>query len=308
MRVTTIIPTYNRSWGLRQALESALRQDINSHEILVLDDCSEDDTPDVVASFSDERVVYTRQPQRRGMVGNWGDGLFRASGAFVHFLMDDDHLGRGFLARRLEVMSAQPDLLAVFARYAKCTRDGQRVGAEGPTATRLDLDAHDLLHAALSRSWFIGTTLYRTDCARRIWPRLEQDDLVLDYGLNIRLALEPSASGASLAVEDLIVTSHEGQNSVSRESEVFAQTAATLDRVRGEGRPPWAGRAIRRELANWHTTWGRRVEAEAGHRSARRHYWAAIATDPRLGWGWRQLGKSFMASMGSGRRKTEIGA
>lgn len=53
--VSIIIPTYNRAELLKRAIESALAQTYKNIQIIVVDDASEDNTPEVVQSFKDSR-------------------------------------------------------------------------------------------------------------------------------------------------------------------------------------------------------------------------------------------------------------
>src|SRR5437016_7899140 len=87
--VTVIIPTFNRSWGLRRAVESVLAQTYRQFQLMIVDDCSSDDTVAVVKSFADPRISYVRQPHNVGLSRNWGDGLRRCRTPYVCFLMDD---------------------------------------------------------------------------------------------------------------------------------------------------------------------------------------------------------------------------
>ena len=65
MEVSVVIPTYNRAYILRDAIESALQQGPGVSEIVVVDDGSTDSTAAVVRAFGDGRVRYVHQRQRR---------------------------------------------------------------------------------------------------------------------------------------------------------------------------------------------------------------------------------------------------
>ena len=58
MKVTVGIPTYNRSDMLKQSIASVLAQSFTGFRLLVSDNASDDDTPDVVRSFGDARIDY----------------------------------------------------------------------------------------------------------------------------------------------------------------------------------------------------------------------------------------------------------
>ena len=59
-------------------------------ELIITDDASTDDTPEVAQSFADPRVRYYRQSRNVGVSRNWGTGVELAHGEFVALLMDDD--------------------------------------------------------------------------------------------------------------------------------------------------------------------------------------------------------------------------
>ena len=82
-----------------------------------MDDCSADDTPEVVKSFRDERITYYRQPVNVGMVRNWGEALRLARSEYIIFLSDDDQLRPHFIANRLKHMAHDPNLIVVFSKY-----------------------------------------------------------------------------------------------------------------------------------------------------------------------------------------------
>lgn len=59
-KVTVAIPTYNRSRLLKEAMASVLAQDYLDFRVMVVDNASSDDTEQVVRSFADSRVTYSR--------------------------------------------------------------------------------------------------------------------------------------------------------------------------------------------------------------------------------------------------------
>lgn len=90
-RVTIAIPTYNRAATfLRSAIECAQAQAYPNLEILVSDNCSTDDTPAVVRSYTDLRIRYLRQPENIGANGNFNACIAAATGDYFLLLPDDD--------------------------------------------------------------------------------------------------------------------------------------------------------------------------------------------------------------------------
>lgn len=90
--VTVITPTHNRSDLLTRSVNSVLAQTHDHLELIIVDDCSSDDTPAVARSLmaSDSRVRYIRNAQNLHAPQSRNVALEAARGEFVAFLDDDD--------------------------------------------------------------------------------------------------------------------------------------------------------------------------------------------------------------------------
>jgi hypothetical protein len=110
-RITAIVPTYRRPQLLRRALESVLAQTLGDLQVLVLDNASGDETPEVVADLArrDGRVRYHLQPRNLGAAGNFQSGLEQVETPWFSFLSDDDFLLPGFYAHALGELSRSPE-------------------------------------------------------------------------------------------------------------------------------------------------------------------------------------------------------
>ena len=89
-KVSVIVPTHNRADLLPRAIASVLAQTCGDYEILIVDDCSSDDTLDVVAGLSDPRIRSFRHDRNRGQSAAINTGIANALGEYVGFLDDDD--------------------------------------------------------------------------------------------------------------------------------------------------------------------------------------------------------------------------
>lgn len=89
--VSVVIATYNRSGVLRYAIETALGQTLKNIEVLVIGDGCTDDSPEVVASFQDSRLIWHNLPSNTGSqsVPN-NTGIAMARGCYVAYLSHDD--------------------------------------------------------------------------------------------------------------------------------------------------------------------------------------------------------------------------
>lgn len=121
--VTLCIPTHNDAAVVGDALRSALAQDYVPLEILVLDNCSSDDTPDVVqrAVAGDPRVRHVRHDHDLGMAGNFSAGVTMARGDLVLVLCADDFLEPGCVSALAGAIQSHPS--AVLAACARTWTD-----------------------------------------------------------------------------------------------------------------------------------------------------------------------------------------
>jgi len=88
--VSVIIPTYNRAHLILRAIESVLNQTYGKFELLVVDDCSNDDTETVVDSIKDDRVRYIKCDKNGGAAAARNRGIQEAKYDWIAFLDSDD--------------------------------------------------------------------------------------------------------------------------------------------------------------------------------------------------------------------------
>jgi GT2 family glycosyltransferase len=110
--VSVFIPCYKYAHYLRGCVESVLRQDGVDVRVLILDDCSPDDTPEVARQLmaDDPRVEYHRNATNRGHVETYNVGLEWACGDYCLLLSADDMVTPGALGRAGRVMDEHPEV------------------------------------------------------------------------------------------------------------------------------------------------------------------------------------------------------
>lgn len=89
-KVSIVLPTYNGSRYLRASMESCLSQTHTDLELIVIDDCSTDETPQIVRQFKDPRVIYSRNPQNLRLPRSLNVGFKIAQGDFLTWTSDDN--------------------------------------------------------------------------------------------------------------------------------------------------------------------------------------------------------------------------
>ena len=156
--VTICIPTFNRGKFLPLALESASSQSYQNIEILVTDNHSTDDTPEIVRSFSekDPRISYHRHQRNIGMVGNFNSGLRLARGSLVKILCDDDFLAPDCIDKSVEVFRRYPDVELVACSRQVLDEDLQPVRRLGYAENFVYLPGTEVIKRCLFDGNLIG--------------------------------------------------------------------------------------------------------------------------------------------------------
>jgi glycosyltransferase involved in cell wall biosynthesis len=125
-KVTFIVPCYRLAHLLPECVDSILQQTLQDFEILIMDDCSPDNTPEVAASFRDPRVVHVRNNPNLGHLRNYNKGISLAKGDYIWLISADDRLRVPYvLERYVSCMEQNPG-----AGYVFCPGIGLENGLE----------------------------------------------------------------------------------------------------------------------------------------------------------------------------------
>ena len=90
--VTICIPVYNGSAYISDSLSSALKQTYTNCEILIVDDCSTDNTLEIIQQFEklNSNIRVHKNDRNLGLVGNWNKCIELARGNWIKFIFQDD--------------------------------------------------------------------------------------------------------------------------------------------------------------------------------------------------------------------------
>jgi len=182
--VSVIIATYNMGGYLTQAVESVLAQSYPELELLIVDDGSTDDTPDIVRQWqSDPRVRVLRQPNA-GQARAKNAGVRLSRGAFVAFLDADDVWLPDKLASQMPLFEGRPDVGVVYSEYEKMD------GAGRPLPRAPSPLHRGRVSGALLIENFVGfpTAVVRRALLERYGAFDENLGMGIDYELWLRLS------------------------------------------------------------------------------------------------------------------------
>lgn len=115
MKVSVVIPTYNRADLLVQAVDSVLKQNVSDLEVIVVDDGSTDHTRQAMAPY-ENRIRYIYQ-NNGGVNQARNHGLSLSTGEYIALLDNDDLWLPGKLAIQLGLMAQFPQLACLFSNF-----------------------------------------------------------------------------------------------------------------------------------------------------------------------------------------------
>lgn len=106
---SVIVPTYNRGYILSKAIQSVLDQKYPFFELIIADDGSTDNTKEIVAGFTDERIKYLYQENGGRAAKTRNLGLRKAQGEFVCYLDSDDVFYPDYISTMVRYFKTNPE-------------------------------------------------------------------------------------------------------------------------------------------------------------------------------------------------------
>lgn len=130
-KVSVVVPNYNHARFLRQRIDSILAQTFQNFELILLDDCSTDDSRSVLSSYSSDphvSAVVFNEKNSGTTYKQWNRGVRLARGEYVWLAESDDYSDSRFLERLSSVLDSHPSAQFVFCRSYAVTEDGSPDG------------------------------------------------------------------------------------------------------------------------------------------------------------------------------------
>ena len=137
--VTVCITTYNRAGLIKRTVDSIINQTYNNLEILIVDDCSSDNTENYIREFIvplDKRIKYIKHKKNKGLASARNTALNTCSGKYFTWCDDDDELLTNSIEERLRCFEARnntyKDLVVVYTSCSIIDNQLNRVTFQNP--------------------------------------------------------------------------------------------------------------------------------------------------------------------------------
>lgn len=259
--VSVVIPCYKQAHFLNHAIESVLNQTVPSHEIIVVDDGSPDETEAVAARYPDVR--YVRQANQ-GLSAARNTGVRHSRGAFLVFLDADDRLLPNHFLVSLESFQRTPQAAFVCGNY--------RFIGDEQAIHRHDCRPQPDHYGTLLRSNFIGpphTVMFRREAVLRAGGFRTNLKCCEDQDIYLRIA-----RGAPVYCHHEVIAEYRRHTSqMSQKWEVMLSTAMAMlqsqwryVKDRPDYEQAWrAGASFRQQLYGPALTWAMVASARSGN-------------------------------------------
>lgn len=126
--VSVIMPSYNTASFIAESIQSIINQSYNDWELIIVDDCSTDNTDEIVEKFLvDKRIKYLKNEKNSGAAVSRNRALCEAHGKWIAFLDSDDLWMPDKLAKQVDFMEKN-GYHFTYTKYAEINVDGKRTG------------------------------------------------------------------------------------------------------------------------------------------------------------------------------------
>lgn len=272
---SVIIPVYNHADHLRRAVTSALEQTCRSTEVVVVDDGSTDDTPQVVRGLPPEVICLRQDNGGLGRARN--AGIVASRGSYLQFLDADDWIQPWKLAGQSGFLEANPQFDVV---YSDCGVIGPTGSREGNASRALHTDdvVGELVRTNLMP---VHAALVRRAAVLEAGLFDEAREAQEDWDLWLRLALR--GSRFAYLPGDSAVYYQPASQMVTNPLLMYRRAAHLLQK---HGSNPalraLGNRYVRSLRAHQNLLLATRAYNNGWWADARRHLWRAAMADPRV--------------------------
>lgn len=174
--IDVVIPCYRYAHFLRECVRSVLTQSHGDIRVLILDDASPDNTPEVAGALAaeDPRVTYVRHAVNKGHIATYNEGIEWAAADYFLLLSADDVLLPGAFERAIRFLDTHPQAGFLFSDAMELAPDGSKHRSNpvpGLPATAADciLESHDFIVLCAQRNVVpTPTAIIRTSLQKRV--------------------------------------------------------------------------------------------------------------------------------------------
>lgn len=138
--VSIIMPAYNASRTIKESINSVITQTVKDWELIVIDDCSSDNTTEIISEFveKDNRIKFLKNDRNRGVSYTRNRAIELATGEWIAFLDSDDRWMSEKLEKQLALSDKYPDMIICYTASSFVDDSGKPYDYVMPAVEQLD--------------------------------------------------------------------------------------------------------------------------------------------------------------------------
>ena len=125
--VSIIMPSYNTGKFIKETINSVLNQTYNNWELIIVDDCSTDDTEEIVNAIKDNRIKFLKNSTNSGAAISRNKAIKEAKGKWIAFLDSDDLWKKEKLEKQIRFMEENHYDFS-YTNYTEIDEEGNEKG------------------------------------------------------------------------------------------------------------------------------------------------------------------------------------
>lgn len=126
-KISVIMPSYNHEKYLKQAIDSVLKQTYENFELIILDDCSTDNSDKIIKSYKDKRIKKYFNETNNGAVNTLNQLIDLTSGEYIALLNSDDYWSEDKLEKQLNYLENNTNVGACFTWADFINESGKKI-------------------------------------------------------------------------------------------------------------------------------------------------------------------------------------
>jgi len=127
-KVSIVLLTFNRSTLLKRAISHVLNQTYQNIELIIADDCSTDNTKEIIQAFNDDRIKHIKNKNNLGFFRNWQNAVQHINGIFViPMISDDDYLSYNKFIEESVILLQDDNKLDIVCAKAATIYHGKKI-------------------------------------------------------------------------------------------------------------------------------------------------------------------------------------
>lgn len=223
-KVSIVLPTYNRKYCLKEAIDSIMQQTYQNYELIIVDDASTDGTEELIASMQDERIRYIHLTKNVGCSEAKNAGIRESTGEYIAFQDSDTKWVAQKLEKQVRYLdSLDASVAMVYSPFQKKYQTHTLIypALDVPLEEKSGYILRFLLEHPLVDT---ATMMVRKDVLTETGGFDKNMRAVDDYELSIRIAKDYKIC----ILDEILLLSYDSEDSISNDAAVYIQNSFYL--------------------------------------------------------------------------------